>query len=107
MTRLNQIRQAHDEMGELMTKLRDYGANDTEPDYQYQNAVLNAVLGRKFVNMTADEWELYSDTSGVDKAAKLLNVQTRKITKLILGAKVSELHEIREWVHNNLWRVDL
>jgi hypothetical protein len=107
MTRLERIQLAHKEMDQLQSNLSKYGAGDTEPDWHYQNAVRNAVLGREFESLNAHGWEIFDGVAGSGKAAQRLNAQTRKITKLILGARVSELHEIREWVRNNLWRVDL
>ena len=107
MTRLERIQLAHKEMEQLQSRLSKYGAGDTEPDWHYQNAVRNAVLGQPFTNLTIREWEIFDGVGGSGIAAQSLNAQTRKVTKLILGAKVSELHGIREWVRNNLWRVDL
>ena len=94
-------------MDALQSKLSKFGAGDTEPDWHYQNAIRNAFHGKKFESLNADGWELFSVVKGSGKAASRMNAATRKITNLILGAKVSELDAIRDWARGELWRVDI
>lgn len=107
MTRLEKIKAAHEEMDRLMTSLASVGAADSEPDWHYQLAVKNALHGRPFESMNATGWELYSNSKGAPRAASKLNAQARKVTNLILKARVQELNEIRQWVIQNFWRVDI
>lgn len=101
MTRLEKIRTAHGDMNELMTKLSKFGAFDTEPYCHYQDAIRNAIFGKPFTDLTADQWELYS-IPGVEVAAKAMNAQTRKIVNLIMESKIGDVAEINSWAGSNL-----
>lgn len=102
--KLKAIQTAHDQMDKLQRKHAKLGANDTEPDMVYHNAVRDAFGGKPFKPLSADGWDLFIRKEGAEDAAKQLNLQTKKICDLILKLKVAEMDPVREWARGVFWR---
>jgi hypothetical protein len=82
------------------------GATDTEPDWQFENAVRIALRDDKVaVPTTADGWELFTTQAGAEAAARKLHDACRPICELV------QLHRGRsqffDHVKGKLWRVDV
>ena len=106
MKRLETLKALHKQMDQLQTKLSNWGASDTEPDYHYQNAVRNAFSGKEFEPLTCRQWEMF-DKPGFENAVRLMNSLTQKIVNYIRSTPLSEIGELKKWAQQNLWRVDI
>jgi hypothetical protein len=107
MTAVEKFKREHSKMEALQHKLRKWGADDTEPDWHYQDQVRNALFGKAPMILTAREWELFSDIPGAARAASQMSTQTLRVCTVVLNCKVSELGAVKEYMREFFWRVDL
>jgi hypothetical protein len=65
----------------IMLKYRNFGAEDSEPRYEFRKTMTNFFKGKDFyIPASARAWQLYSSMEGSEEAALVLN---RNLNKLI------------------------
>lgn len=89
----------------LATKYRVFGAADTEPDWHFQKAIIDALAGKSTIPASYGEWELYASKPGVDVAGKALTSFTEKVVYKILHAPIYSRAALGEAFKQHLWRV--
>jgi hypothetical protein len=105
MKALTEVKQAFKEFNEAQSNFSNFGAYDTEPDWQFQNIIRNAVTkGKGVLPRSVRGWELYYDMEGAGKAVKGLNKAAKKARDLVL--KHWGNIEVRKFVMDECWRVD-
>lgn len=85
-----------------------FGAEDTEPDWEFENAIRDAYQGKEaHVPSSAYEWQLYDGMDGVDAAAiDLTNIAKQAVEalqKIPMGLKA----DLRKYLDSWVWRADL
>jgi hypothetical protein len=105
-SRLDLIKSAVDEFERTQSKFDEFGAADTEPDGEFQHLISLAAAGKlSTVKLTAGQWELYSETPGVDAAADALNEAAHKVVDLIAGCTVGEFGAVHKYLRGYCWRI--
>lgn len=103
MNAVKEVEQAFKEFSEAQKNFSKFGAGDTEPDWQFQNIIRNAVTkGKGALPRSVRGWELY-DMEGAGKAVKGLNKAAKKARDLTL--KHWGNIEVRKLVEGECWRV--
>lgn len=105
-TLIEKLQAAHDHFTEVQKKLSKFGAEDTEPDFVYQDAVKAAMQGQPYEPRDANAWQLYSELPGADKAAVRLNHALQRVVNVISTAAIGESASLLKWAKQYLWRVD-
>lgn len=100
------LKQSFAEFKAVQSKHGKLGAYDTEPDCEFHNAMRYVFLGGDLkVPQTAEEWHLFSDMDGADKAA------TEMTQAAMRAALLVETHRgetsCKEFLKEALWRVEL
>lgn len=68
----------------LQLKHSKYGAQDTEPDWEWQGVIADHFAGRDYrIPETASEWQLFDGMKGVKAAAKEMTAQLKRCLKAI------------------------
>lgn len=108
-TRLERIQMVHDAFCTLQSKLREWGATDTEPGYVYEDCLRRAINGEPFilVDGTDNPWQLYSSMKGYKEANKKLTTACNRVVRTIEGALNKDMPLVRLWARANLSRVDI
>lgn len=97
-------KQIMDDWDKLATKLSDFGAADTEPGVHFETCIGNALQGSPVkIPQTAREWELFTDTAGVETATAELVAFTQKAVDQILQTPISDLAELRKAFKGRFW----
>ena len=90
----------------MQSKFDEFGAADTEPDGKFQHLVSLASAGKlSTVNLTAAQWQLYTETPGADAAADALNKAANKVVDLIAGCAVGEFGDVHKYLRGYCWRI--
>jgi hypothetical protein len=106
MTGLEKVKVAVEVMENTMREYSEYGANDTEPHTALQLSMGWALLYDKIAVPTkARQWELFTHSMKCGAAGRALSKAARVLCKLV--AKHRTVPEVREYVTNYCWRVDL
>ena len=92
--------------GKLQERNASFGAEDTEPDGEFQYAVSQYVKGNyEVLPKTAREWQLYSSMQGVGLVAFRMRKRLALIRDMFLVLPGGELNQVKEYVRSNFWRV--
>lgn len=83
------------------------GAGDTEPEYQFHNALRHAVQGRRQVPVTAGQWELFDEQPGAEGAARELRRACERAVDVVLEARLADRPELIRFLRGYCWRVVL
>jgi len=104
---LLKLKAAHDNFRDVQNKLRKFGAGDTEPDGEYEEAFRQALHGLPFKPLTANQWQLLTCSMKCDGAAKRLNFALQKVANILSAMRTDERPEVMEWVQTWAWRVEM
>lgn len=99
------VRQAVKEFEKVQARLREFGAQDTEPDGMFQSRVSRAARGlRPEPPKGVAGWELYH-MPGAAGAARKLTAACAAVINAIEACPISEQAEVRKYVSDYCWRV--
>lgn len=99
------VRQAVKEFERVQSSLREFGAQDTEPDGLFQSRISRAARGlRPDSPQGVVGWELFHKP-GADKAARQLFVACTAVIRAIEACPISEQAEVQKYVSDYCWRV--
>ena len=77
-----------------MSKYQEFGATDTEPRFNFKNALFCKIVKQvDKIPQDAGDWELYSSMTGVGTAAKSM---TARLTTLINSIPKTPYDEVQE-----------
>jgi len=80
----------------LQKKFKNFGAYDSEPSCIFKEFIANFYNGKEVkVPVTAGQWELFSNMSGVEDVAKKLTGQLEKI--MYTRATMKEMVDAMSW----------
>lgn len=96
-------------MEDLMHKYSEFGAEDTEPDWHFQNTLRKAINGEDGViwPINAEWWELYTASMDCSEAGKALTKQAEKIVSVIRETKMKDFKQVQNLLKEYCWRVDI
>lgn len=87
-------------------KHRAVGAEDTEPDWVFQDVLARALRGEKVrVPTTPQEWQLFTTQPKVAQAAKELATVCAAAVAAIQDCSIRDSHSLRTYLQNYCWRV--
>jgi hypothetical protein len=99
------VRQAVKEFERVQFSLREFGAQDTEPDGMFQSRVSRAARGlRPAAPQGVVGWELFH-MPGADGAARKLTADCSAVINAIEACPISEQAELQGYVSDYCWRV--
>lgn len=104
---LLELKAAHEHFRDVQNKLTNFGAGDSEPDGEYEEAVRQALHGLPFKPLSAEEWQLYTCSMKCDMAAKRLNHALQRVVNTISVMTLAERPAVMVWVKTWAWRVDM
>jgi hypothetical protein len=91
------------EMDTLMGQLSEWGAGDSEPDAEFQHALVQAARrGVVEVPQSASAWQMFADMTGAGKAARRM---TSKATKIAKWVTRNDRREVIEYIRDYCWRI--
>ena len=96
------------EMEQLMRKHSEFGANDSEPHWQWQNTLVRAFKGEEGVIWpeAAGAWELYTCSMPCDAPAAELTAKAKRVAEIMRQTPLFEAKSVREWLESYCWRID-
>lgn len=99
------VRQAVKDFEALQFSLREFGAQDTEPDGMFQSRVSRAARGlRPDPPQGVVGWELFH-MPGADEAAAKLTDACAAVIRAIEACPISEQGVLQDYVSDYCWRV--
>ena len=99
------VRQAVKDFEAIQSSLREFGAQDTEPDGMFQSRVSRASRGlRPGPPQGVVGWELFH-MPGADGAARKLTAACAAVINAIEACPISEQAELQGYVSDYCWRV--
>ncbi len=99
-----EIKKAIADFGKLQRQLSKFGATDTEPDGEFQVALVRAFNGKSpRVPQDVEQWELYS--TAPESAAKQLTSATQILVNMIKGVKTQNRPRLQKYLKSFCWRV--
>ena len=101
------LKEAHEHFRTVQRKLATFGANDTEPDGEYEVAFRSALHGLPFQPLTAEQWQLYTASMKCDMAATRLNHALQRVANALSVVTLAERPAVLVWVKTWAWRVDM
>lgn len=103
----DQIKQAMEAFEKLQRSYSKYGAGDTEPDGEFHHIVACAYKGKPVsTDLTAGEWQLYSDMRGAGLAASNMSRAAAKVAALIGKVTTAERAAVGKYLAGICWRAD-
>lgn len=103
----DQIKAAMQAFEKLQRSYAKYGAGDTEPDGEFHDIVARAFKGKPVsTDLSAGEWQLYSDERGVGLAASNMNRAAAKVVALIGKVPTAERAAVGKYLAGICWRAD-
>ena len=103
---LASLKQEVEKFEKIQLKFDSLGADDTEPDFIFQDLVYSAFEGEpKPLPTDARGWNLYSDTPGTGGAANELSNQAARIIRLLGEIKISEMAGVKRYLQQVCWRI--
>ena len=103
---LEEIQEEIGKFNKLQTELGEYGASDTEPDYVFQDCLIQALKGRSTSDIptSASDWHLFK-RPGVGAAVKQLSGKAKRICSLILKTTLAEQDTVKAYIKDYCWRI--
>jgi hypothetical protein len=95
---LEQLKKEIEAFENVQSECRQWGAEDTASDCQFQNKIGDAMRGAKWVHLDADGWKLHSGVAGADLAAAKLNAAAKRVCDHILQ------NDINRYLDDYCWR---
>jgi phytoene/squalene synthetase len=83
----------------------DYGARDSEPDGEFQLALVKAIQGKREIPQTAEDWQLLTVTRDCSKAATALTAACTEIVDAIMNSPISDANYLSAYLKEYCWRV--
>ena len=88
------------------SQYRRFGAQDTEPDGILQQLLVRAIKGKKpKVPTAADDWELYSDMKGRNRAVAALREAATACVQHIESVPIGQAADVETYLRDYCWRV--
>ena len=107
-TRLDRLKAAVTEFEAAQVKYLEFGARDTEPDGVFQYYLAKSLTQPNIKLPTpGDQWQLFTATMACGTAAKSLTAALRKAVAVVRDCTVKELPEIRKYLEDYCWRVNV
>jgi len=101
------IKKKFEDFEKAQYELREFGASDSEPDWVFQDIIRQIIKGDKAeIPASANDWQIFSNMKGSNRAAKILSSKTEALVKAIQNVTVAELQEVREYLKGQCHRVD-
>ena len=103
--RIDKLKKLVAEFEALQKRYKHTGADDTEPDAQFQLRLVQFFQGNSELPARRD-WELYSGHKKHDEVADILTAKLKEIRTVIHGSTDSSHEVIKTYLEDYVWRVD-
>ena len=102
---LTNVKRIFDEFDALESKWSKFGAGDTEPDTEFQYAIVDTLNdGGHNLPSNAREWQLFINMDGVDEAAAELTSKMNEMVAVIKATPANERKALVAWAKDVCWR---